>query len=1037
MWLSDVSVKRPVMATVLNALLLVFGAYAMVSLSVREYPDIDPPVVSVQTNYPGASAPVVETRITQVLEEQIAGIEGVRSLNATSRDGRSNISIEFALDRNVDDAANDVRDRVSRVLGNLPDEADPPEVTKADSDANPIIWIVFNSDRMSGLEMTAWADRYLVDRFAALDGVSAVRIGGEQQPSMRIWLDPWALAARNLAVTDVENALRAQNVERPAGRLESNDREFTLRTARAFTTPGEFAQLVVARGANGYPVTLGDVARIEVAAEDTNQLFRANGQPAVGLGIIKQSTANTLSVARAARAELEKLLPTLPEGMQARVNTDLSLFIEASLREVVITLVIAALLVIVVIFLFLGDWRATLIPAATVPISLMASFIFLLAFGFSINILTLLALVLAIGLVVDDTIVVVENIHRRMHAGETPLAASFNGAREVGFAIVATTAVLIAVFTPLAFLQGNIGRLFSEFSLALAGSVFCSGLVALTLSPVLCSLLLKQAGDGNRLAQTVDRTMARIGSGYERRLGGFVDKPLRPAILLAVLLAGTVALFLFLPSEFTPREDRGQFQVQVTGPEGASFGYTARYIGMVENRLLAHLRSEEHPDSEIDRFLVRVPGFGGAAGNNSGAAMVSLTDWSDRERSTDDVATELGKELSQLPGVRANTVQRSGFGSAFGQPLQMVIGGGSWEELAQWRDRILARIAAENPDILRPDSDYKETKPTLDVRIDLKRAADLGVSIESVGYTLETLLAGRKVTTWLDPEHGGEEYDVVIQAAARDRATPNDITGVYVRSSTSGALVPLGNVITTQDAASAATLSRYNRLRAITISGGLAPGYTLGEAVAYMKKIAAEELPPSAQISWKGDSRELQESGSAIYITFAVALLVVFLVLAAQFESWIHPLAIMTTVPLAVFGGVAALAAFGYSLNIYSQIGLIMLIGLAAKNGILIVEFANQRRDAGTEFRAAILEAARIRLRPILMTSLATAAGALPLILGTGAGSEARGNLGLVVFWGVIFSTFLTLVVVPAFYALLCRNTGSPGRRAARLEKEL
>jgi len=1035
MWLSDVSVKRPVLATVLNALLLVFGLYAMFSLSVREYPDIDPPIVSVDTRYPGASAPVVESRITQVLEEQIAGIEGIRSLNSQSRDGRSTITIEFSLARNVDDAANDVRDRVSRVLRDLPDEADPPEVTKADSDASPIIWTVLTSDRMSAMELSAWAERNIVDRYAALDGVSAVRIGGERRPAMRIWLDRRAMAARNLTVQDVEQALAAQNLERPAGKIESAEREFTLRTARAFTTPEQFAQLVVSRGANGYPVTLGDISRVEVAPADLQTLFRANGKPAVGLGVIKQSTANTLSVAQAVKAEMAQIATTLPEGMSIRVNSDFSLFIEASLREVVLTLAIAALLVVLVIFIFLGDWRATLIPAATVPISLVASFLFLLALGFSINILTLLALVLAIGLVVDDTIVVVENIHRRIHAGETPLVASFRGAREVGFAIIATTAVLIAVFTPLAFLQGNIGRLFSEFALALAGSVFCSAFVALTLSPVLCSLLLRAAAKdgGPSLAGSVDAAMNRVGKQYRRRLTGFIDRPRRGVLVLAVLLAGTVALFLLLPSEFTPREDRGQFQVQATGPEGASFDYTARHLTQIEGLLIARMHDEQHLDSEIDRFLIRVPGFG-STGVNAGMAMVSLVEWGERERSTDEVASELGRELAKIPGVNARTAQRSGFGSGYGQPLQMVVGGGSWEELAQWRDKLIARVAKENPKILRPDSDYKETKPTLDVAIDLARAADLGVSVESVSHTLETLLAGRRVTTW---QEGGEEYDVLLQATAGDRATPADIGGIYVRSTTSGALIPLGNLLTTREAAGAATLNRYDRLRAVTISAGLAPGYTLGEAVAYMEKIAASELPPHAQISWKGDARELQESGTAIYLTFAVALLVVFLVLAAQFESWVHPLAIMTAVPLAMFGGLAALGAFGYSLNIYSQIGLVMLIGLAAKNGILIVEFANQRRDAGLAFRDAIVDAALVRLRPILMTSLATAAGAVPLIIGSGAGSEARANLGIVVFWGVIFSTFLTLVVVPAFYMLLGKRTASPGARAARLEREL
>jgi multidrug efflux pump len=1021
MILSDLAVRRPVAAVVANLLLLVFGLAAMSGIPVREYPDIDPPVVSINTSYPGASAEIVESKVTQVLEDQIAGIEGIRSLSSTSRDGRSNITIEFRLTRDIDAAANDVRDRVSRVLNNLPDEADPPEVSKADVDASPILWMVLSSDSRNALQLTDYAERFLVDRFGALDGVSAVRIGGDRRPAMRIWLDARALAARNLAVEDVEQALRAQNVERPAGLLESVDREYTLRTSRAYASPEQFAQLVVALGSDGYPIRLGDIARVEVGPEEPRTLFRANGRPAVGLGVVKQSTANTLSVARAAKAEMERIAATLPPDMALRVNSDFSLFIEASLNEVVITLLIAAALVVLVIFLFLRDWRATLIPAATVPVSLIASFIFLDLFGFSINILTLLALVLAIGLVVDDTIVVVENIHRRLTGGEPPLLAAFNGTREVGFAVVATTAVLVAVFTPLAFLEGNVGRLFSEFALALAAAVVCSALVALTLTPVLCSVLLRpQAGAGHSAAD-------RLANGYAARLGPVVDKPWLAVAGMALLAGGAVLLFQLLPREFTPREDRGQFIVQATAPEGASFAYTARYMDQVEAILLKRLGN-----GEIDRMLIRLPGFGGGSGVNTGNAMVSLTDWRTRERPTDTIAGEISSELAALPGVRALAVQRSGFGSGYGQPVQVVLGGNDYAELVQWRDRLMARIAAENPRITRLDSDFRETKPALTLDIDLARAARLGVSAETVARTLETLLAGRAVTTW---QEGGEEYDVLLQAAPDDRAEPADLAGIHVRAQ-SGALVPLANLLATRESASAASYPRQDRLRSITITGGLAEGYTLGEALAFIERVAAEELPPTARLSYKGDSRELKDSGSALLATFALALLVVFLVLAAQFESFVHPLVIMTTVPLAVFGALLALLAGGYSLNIYTQIGMVMLIGLVAKNGILIVEFANQRRAAGLALRAALLDASRTRLRPILMTSIATVAGAVPLLVSGGAGAEARANLGVVVFWGVIFATALTLFVVPAFYALLAHRAGEPGARAQALARQ-
>jgi multidrug efflux pump len=1027
MWLSDVSVKRPVLATVINALLVVFVLFALANVSVREYPDIDPPIVSVSTNYPGASAAVVETKITQVLEDRIAGIEGLRTLSSTSSDGRSNITVEFTLSRDIDAAANDVRDRVARAINNLPDEADPPEISKADVDANPILWMVLSSDRLTPIELSDYADRFLLDRLGAIDGVSAIRIGGERRPAMRIWLDRKALAARGLTSADVETALRSQNAERPAGRLESTDREFTLRTARPFATPAEFAQLVVARGADGYPVRLGELARVEVAPADLRNEFRANGQPAVGLGIIKQSKANTLTVARAAKAEMARIAGDLPEGMQIRVNSDFSLFVEASLKEVTITLAIAALLVVVVIFLFLGDLRATVIPALTVPISLVASFIFLVALGFSLNILTLLALVLAIGIVVDDTIVVVENIHRRMEHGEPPLLAAFNGAREVGFAVLATTVVLVVVFLPLALLEGNIGRLFREFALSLAAAVACSGVVALTLAPVLSAALLKRDAD-NPMAQRVTRFFNRVSAGYRAGLRRFVERPWLSAAALAGLLTGCALLYQALPREFTPPEDRGQFNISVRAPEGASFEYTARYMRQVEGMVLARLGK-----GEVDRTILRVPGFGGSASTNTGNMVVSLTDWGARDRTTIEVAAEVGRELAQLPGVRATAIPRGGFGQGFGQPVQVVLGGGSFEELAQWRDTLMAKLSQDYPQLTRLDSDYKETLPTLELDIDLKRAGDLGVPVEVIGRTLETLLAGRRVTTYIDR---GEEYDVWLQAEAADRANPGDLANIYVRSTTSGQLIPLANVLTTRETAGAATYNRYNRLRSITISAGLTPGYTLGEALNDVERIAAEVLPGSARLSYKGDSRELKESSQSLLLSFGLALLVVFLVLSAQFESFVHPLVIMTSVPLAVFGALAALGAFGYTLNIYSQIGVILLIGLAAKNGILIVEFANQRRDQGLPFEEALYEAASIRLRPILMTSVATIAGAVPLILSGGAGAESRENLGIVVFWGVAFSTLLTLYVVPGYYALLARRTGSPGRVAAKLAEQ-
>lgn len=1022
MWLSDISVRRPVLATVANLLLVVFGLAALLSATVREYPDIDPPIVSVQTNYPGASAAVVETRITQILEDRAAGIEGVKRITSSSRDGRSSISIEFELSRNIDDAANDVRDRVSRALAQLPEEADPPEISKADADASPILWLVLTSDRLNRLELSDYADRYLVDRFANLEGVSQVRLGGERRYAMRVWLDRLALAARGLTVEDVERALLEQNAERPAGRLESLAREFTLRTDRPFRTAEDFSQLVVTRAANGYPVRLGELGQVEVGPTDLRSEFRANGKSALGIGIIKQSKANTLSTAQAVRAEMERLKESLPDGMALGVNFDSAQFIDAAIHEVLLALTYAALAVIAVIFAFLRNVRATLIPALTVPISLIASFILLHALGFSVNILTLLALVLAVGLVVDDTIVVVESIHRRRELGEPPLLAAYRGTREVGFAVVATTIVLIAAFAPLALLEGNVGRLFSEFSLALAGAVLCSGFVALTLSPVLAVWLLGK--------DPVAHGQAREGV-LQRRYRGLLAPVLRhPFIALAVFVVtglGSYLLLRLIPAEVAPAEDRGMFFVRLTGPEGASFDYTERYAGEIERRILPRVGQ-----GEVERVMLRIPGFGAGEQINSGMVLVTLTPWRERERSSLVIADELGHELDDISGVHTVIQQRAAFGGSAGQPVQIVLGGSSFEELIEWRDKVLAR-ARQVPGLQRLDSDLKETQPQVEVQIDLKKAGDLNVPIISIARTLETLLGGRRVTTYLDR---GEEYDVMLQARADERRNPQDLESIYVRSRTGGELVPLSNLITTRERAGPTTYNRVDRLRAVTLSASLAPGYPLGEALAGLERIVAEELPEAARLSYAGESRELKESSRGLALTFAFALLVVYLVLAAQFESFVHPLAIMTTVPLAIVGALLALQVSGATLNVYSQIGCIMLIGLAAKNGILIVEFANQRRDQGLSIADAVTDASITRLRPILMTSFATIAGAVPLILAGGAGSEARHILGITIFGGVLSSTFLTLAVVPVFYLLLARFTEPSHRRLERLETE-
>jgi multidrug efflux pump len=1029
MRLSDISIERPVFATVMSLLLIVLGLMSYTRLTLRELPAIDPPVVSVDVTYPGASAGVVETRITQVLEDALAGIEGIESLQSRSVNGRSSVTIEFTLDRDIEAAANDVRDAVSRVAGRLPEEADPPEVQKADSDSEVILWLNMSSTGMDTLQLTDYADRYVVDRLSALNGVSQVRVGGQQRYAMRIWLDRDALAARGLTAGDVESALRAENVELPAGRVESEARDFTLRVERTYLKPEDFAQIPLGKGDDGYVVRLGDVARTELASSERRAYFRSNGVPNVGLGIVKTSTANSLDVALAARAEAEQIQKSLPEGTRIFVAFDSTIFIEAAVERVWATLFEAIALVLLVIWLFLGSMRAALIPAVTVPVCLVAAFIALYAFGFSINLLTLLALVLCIGLVVDDAIVVLENIQRRADLGEPALVAAKRGTRQVAFAVISTTAVLVAVFLPIGFLEGNTGRLFRELSVALAAAVAISALVALTLTPMMSSKLVRphDVEKPNRMHAGIARGLDAVSRGYRRLL----ERSIQRVWLFGALMIGALVvsgfLFKLVPSELAPPEDRGVFFASVVGPEGAGFDYTVDQIHQVENVLLKQV-GEGKP---MQRVNTRVPGgFGASEEMHTGQAIVFLQDWDKRDATTDDVVSQVRKDLGALPGVRVNPQVRTGLTRGGGQPFQIVLGGPEYAELAQWRDRVLARLE-KNPNFFAADSDYKETRPQMRVLIDRARAADLGVPVTEIGRTLETMMGSRRVTTFVD---NGEEYDVILQAASAARATPSDLAAIQVRGN-DGALVPLSNLVTITELAEAGSLNRFNRLRAITISAGLAPGYRMGDAIAWAEQVVREELPDTAQIDWKGESREFRKAGGAVLLTFAMALLVVYLVLAAQFESFIHPLVIMLTVPLGVLGALLGLWMAGSTLNLFSQIGIVMLVGLAAKNGILIVEFANQLRDEGRDVRDAILEACAVRLRPILMTSVATIMGAIPLVVAGGPGSASRSTIGIVVIFGVAFSTLLSLFVVPVFYRLLAPYTRSPEAVKHTLEK--
>ncbi len=1038
MTISDLSIRRPVFATVLSLLLAILGVMAALRLPIREYPDVSPPIVTIDTFYRGASASVIEKRITELIEDEISGIEGLAKLTSSSRDENSRVTLEFTLDRDIDAAANDVREHVSRVIARLPEEADPPQITKVDSGMDAIMYISVSSPARSPLELTDYVTRHLVDRFSAVPGVAVVRLSGARRYAMRIWLDRDALAARRLTVTDVEDALRRENVELPAGRIESREREFTLRTDTNLTEEADFRELAIGKGADGYVVRLGDIARVTLAAEDERSLSRSDGVPGVSVGITPQSQANVLEVAQRARAEMERMRASLPADIIMGANIEFSVFIVESMKSVAKALTETLAIVLAVIFLFLGTARATLIPAVTIPVSLLAATLVMAVLGYSINTLTLLGAVLAIGLVVDDSIVVLENIVRRIERGEPALLASLTGSREIGFAVIATTLVLCAVFLPVSYMEGNVGRLFGEFGVTVAAAVAFSALIALTLTPMMASKLFTAGLHRGRLAQAVDALFHKAAGAYERlvRRSLMGRGPLIvlgaasafTALIVALMIAGQPVPWLKLPVTFAPIEDRAMLFARLTAPEGSSLAYLDRHM-----RELETIMTDEVERGNAKRVITRSGGFGRQGEVSNGIAYLPLTLWGERKDSAGVIAARVGQRVADLPGLRIVVIQPPGLGvRGGGKPLQVVLGGSDYDELASWRDKVMARLQAENPRIIALESDYLERKPQISVRIDRNKAADLGVSLATVGHTLETMLGSRIVTTFL---RGGEEYNVVVQARDDERASVNDLGDIYVRSTTTGRLLPLSALVQAGEVAGPNDLKRFDRLRSITLSANLAPGYSLGEALEDVERVIREEVPQGVTINYDGESRELKQSGGKLWLTFGFALLIVYLVLAAQFESFVHPLVILATVPLALSGALVGLWLFGSSINVFSQIGAIMLIGIACKNGILIVEFTNQLRDRGVAFVDAVVQAATIRLRPVLMTSLCTACGAIPLMLATGAGEESRQSIGSAVFFGTIFSLALTLLVVPALYLLIARNTHSPHHVSRLIEK--
>ena len=1023
MTLSDISVRRPVLAAVASLLLIVFGLSALRDISIRELPDVDNAVVTITTTYRGAAPEVIDTDVTETIEGAVASISGIRSISSESRQGRSRVTIEFETGRDIDVAANDVRDAVGRVRANLPQEADPPDVEKSDADADPVMRLAVTSDRMTTAEITDYVDRFVVDRLATLDGVANIIIYGERSFAVRIWLDRRALAARKLTVADVERALVRNNIELPAGKVTSRDRELTVRLNSRLQSIDDFRDVVLDRVA-GYPVRLGDVARVEAGVADDSTIARSDGRDAVGLAVQRQSQSNTLQISNAVRAEIATLRPTLPEGMEIMVGSDDALFVGASIREVALALMISLGLVVLVILFFLRSLRATLIPAITIPVSLLGAFILIGAWGFSLNTLTLLALLLAIGLVVDDAIVVLENIQRRIEDGESPLVASLKGARQVTFAVLATSVTLIAVFVPLSFMPGQVGRLFIEFGWVMAGTVAISTFVALTACPALASKVLSK-GTG---AAPADESGLRgpVQKFYAGLLRRAVQMPLVVIALGGAVTGGAVLFYDALPRELAPREDRGVGFIPLTAPQGSTLEYTDRAAQQVEE-ILRPMR-----DEGVIETVFTFTGWGNRAWRSF--VVFRLAPWDEREQSAEDVVRRIAPKMGELTAARGFPVTPAGLGlRGSSTPIRVVVSGPDFDSVKDWANALQER-AGEIEGLINPEINFEQNLPQLDVRIDRERADDLGISVEVVANTMQTMLASRQATRFMTR---GREYPVIVQAEERDRRSPSDIDNIFIRSGDGQSLVPLGALVSVQENAAAPSLRRFDRLPSIQLSGALAPGADLGSVLARVEAAAAEIIPPSGKLGYEGQSRTFKDTSAGVGIVFALSLLIVFLVLSAQFESFVHPVTILLTVPTGVAGAVYAMALGGLSLNVYSQIGIILLIGLVAKNGILIVEFANQLRDQGKSVREAVIMAAALRLRPIMMTVLSTILGALPLVLATGAGAESRNAIGTVIIAGLALSALLMLVVTPVIYDLLARFTRPRGHIERALEREL
>ena len=1006
MHISEITVRRPVLAIVISLFLVLVGIVAYDKLTIREYPDIDKPVVTVNTVYRGASAEIIERDIPQILEDSLAGISDIKEITSESRNELSKIRIEFNLSRDMDSAANDVRDKIARVVAILPDDADQPRVEKADTDARAIIWIGFTSNQLDSIQLNDYLDRNIVDRLSILPGVASITVGGERKYAIRIWLDPDKMSARGITVDDILSAINRENIEKPAGRLDSVEREISIQVKSKLTNINMFKEIVI-KDYVDKKVRLGDVAEIVIGAETERGFLRANKKNAIGLGIVRQTKSNVLKVANAVKNELKLIQPTLPENIEMSIGYDQSIFVEESISQVRFALFISMLLVIAVIYFFLSSSSATFIPAITIPVSIISTFYIIYLFGFSLNVLTFLALVLAIGLIVDDSIVVLENIKRRIENGEEPYQASIIGAKQITFVVIATTLVLVSVFLPLSFMDGKTGRLFIEFGVVLSFAVIFSSIVALTLTPMLCSKLLK-----SKSSQDHEPTiLKKFKIFYRNSLTISQRQPKKVYIFSIAMILLATLLFQFIQKELAPTEDRGIFIISVSGPEGSSLSYTDEIVKNVESTLQPHVDLGEIKTV----FSIVAPGFSGQPGAvNSAFLFATLTPW-DNRRHQKDIVREIFPKLLSIPGARIFAINPPSLGgSRFKPAVQLVISGNNYEDIREWGNTLL--INSSDLKLRNPNIDYKLTNPRLNLKVNRDKAYELGVSAESIARTIETLLASNRVTTFASD---GLTYNVILQADKSYRVNPNNLDNIFIKSSKSSTLIPLSNLVFFEETSTSQSLKRINRMPSTIFSASLLPGYPLGNALKDLSSLSQDILPANAKISYSGSSKEYFESGNSLELTILFAILIVYLVLSAQFESFRNPLAIILTVPIAMTAGLYTLFLTGTSLNVYSQIGFLMLIGLIAKNGILVVEFANQLRDEGMSVDEAIFESSMIRLRPVLMTTISTMLGAIPLVLSSGAGAESRYSMAIVVLGGITLSSLITLYLIPALYRLI------------------